>query len=204
MALETSDGLIDSVPVDVFQGLPSNSVPLCLTSKEISQDFRKKTVDLSLVHTWEQFPNALRYHVHLYKQTIVCKYKHHETTQPSYRLLEMNVLWRKVQINPRTAAKDLMKMLEETGTKASTVKRVLYKERKKPLLQNHPKKNSDYGLQLHIGNKHRTFWRNVLWSDETKIELFGQNDHRYVEEKEACKPKNTFPTVKHGGVSIML
>nr|5UNK_A Chain A, Sleeping Beauty transposase [Oncorhynchus mykiss] len=38
-------------------------------------------------------------------------------------------LVRKVQINPRTTAKDLVKMLEETGTKVSisTVKRVLYR-----------------------------------------------------------------------------
>jgi uncharacterized protein YneF (UPF0154 family) len=48
----------------------------------------------------------------------------------------------KVQINPRTTAKDLVKMLEETGTKVSifTVKQVLYMKgrsaRKKPLLQN--------------------------------------------------------------------
>ena len=56
------------------------------------------------------------------------------------------------------------------------------------------------------GDKDRTFWRTVLWSDETKIELFGHNDHRYVWRKkgEACKPKNTISTVKHGGVSIML
>jgi Fe2+ or Zn2+ uptake regulation protein len=49
-----------------------------------------------------------------------------------------------VQINPRTTAKDLVKMLEETGINASisTVKRVLYQHkqkglstRKKPLLQ---------------------------------------------------------------------
>jgi hypothetical protein len=57
---------------------------------------------------------------------------------------------RKVQINPRTTtAKDLVKMLEETGTKVSisTVKWVLYRHnlkgrsaRKKPLLQNRHKK----------------------------------------------------------------
>jgi uncharacterized protein YneF (UPF0154 family) len=37
-----------------------------------------------------------------------------------------------VQINPRTAAKELVKMLEETGTKSSisTVKRVLYRHSK--------------------------------------------------------------------------
>jgi hypothetical protein len=34
----------------------------------------------------------------------------------------MNLLLvRKVQINPRTTAKDLVKMLEETGTKVSTM-----------------------------------------------------------------------------------
>ncbi|CDQ64273.1 unnamed protein product [Oncorhynchus mykiss] len=39
-----------------------------------------------------------------------------------------------------------------------------------------------------------------------KLNLFGQNYHRYVWRKkgEACKPKNTLPTVKHGGGSIML
>ena len=60
-------------------------------------------------------------------QTIVRKYKHHGTTQPSYRSGRRRVLSprdertlvRKVQINPRTAAKDLVKMLEETGTKVS-------------------------------------------------------------------------------------
>ncbi|KAK6302280.1 hypothetical protein J4Q44_G00266350, partial [Coregonus suidteri] len=62
-------------------------------SKEISQDLRKKCVDL------------------------------HKTMQPSYRSGRRHVLSprdertlvRKVQINPRTTAKDLVKMLEETG-----------------------------------------------------------------------------------------
>ena len=96
--------------MDVFQGLPSNPVPLR-------------------------------------------KYKHHGTTQPSYSSGRRHVLSprdertlvRKVQINHRTTAKDLVKMLEKTGTKVSisTVKRVLYRHklegrsaRKKPLLQN--------------------------------------------------------------------
>ena len=48
------------------------------------------------------------------------------------------------------------------------------------------------------------FWSNILWSED-KIQLFGHNDHHYVWRKkgEACKPKNTIPTVKHGGGSIM-
>ena len=49
-------------------------------------------------------------------------------------------------------------------------------------------------------------WQNVLWSDETKMELFGLNAKRYVWHKPntAHHPKNTIPTVKHGGGSIML
>ena len=191
-------------------------------SKEISQDLRKKIVDL---HKSGSSLGAISKRLKVPRssvQTIVRKYKHHGTTQPSYRSgrrcvlspRDERTLVRKVQINPRTTAKDLVKMLEETGTKVSisTVKRVLYRHnlkgrsaRKKPLLQNHHKKARLRFATAH-GDKDRTFWRNVLWSDETKIELFGHNDHRYVWRKkgEACKPKNTIPTVKHGGGSIML
>ena len=75
----------------------------------------------------------------------------------------------------------------------------------KPLLQNCHKKAIRWFATAH-GDKDRTFWRNVLWSDETKIELFGHNEHCYVWRKkgEACKPKKTIPTMKHGGGSIML
>ena len=114
-------------------------------------------------------------------QTIVPKYKHHGTTQPSYRSGRRGVLsprdertlLRKVQINPRTTAKNLVKMLEETGTKVSiaTVKRVLYRHnlkgpsvRKKPLLQNCQKNTRLWFATAH-GDKEHTFWRNVLWSD---------------------------------------
>jgi transposase len=122
-------------------------------------------------------------------QTIVRKYKHHGTTQPSYRSGRRCVLSPrdkcplviKVQINSRTIAKDLVKMLEETGSKVSisTVKPVLYwhnlkgcSARKNPLLQNRHKKDR-LQFAAAYGDKDRTFWRNVLWSDETKIELFG-------------------------------
>uniref|UniRef100_A0AAZ3RE02 Transposase Tc1-like domain-containing protein n=1 Tax=Oncorhynchus tshawytscha TaxID=74940 RepID=A0AAZ3RE02_ONCTS len=105
-------------------------------------------------------------------------------------------------------------MLEETGTKVSisTVKRVQYRHnlkghsaRMNPLLQNCHKKARLWFATAH-GDKDCTFWRNVLWSDETKIELFGNNDHRCVWRKkgDACKPKNTIPTVKQWGGSIML
>ena len=77
--------------------------------------------------------------------------------------------------------------------------------RKKPLLQNRHKKGRLQFATAHE-DKDRTFWRNVLWSDEAKIELFGLNDHHYVWRKKgkAYMPKNTIPTVKHRGGRIML
>uniref|UniRef100_A0AAZ3S4C6 Transposase Tc1-like domain-containing protein n=1 Tax=Oncorhynchus tshawytscha TaxID=74940 RepID=A0AAZ3S4C6_ONCTS len=102
-------------------------------------------------------------------------------------------------------------MLEQTGTKVSisTVKQVLYRHNlkcrsaRKPLLR-HKKARLQFATAH--GDKDRTFWRNVLWSDETKIEMFGHNNHCYVWRKkgDARKLKNTIPTVKHGGGSIML
>ena len=112
----------------MFQGLPSNSVPLCLTSwgnqkklartSEKNGDLHKSGSSLGTISKRKKGP-------HSSVQTIVRKYKHHGTTQPSYRSgrrrilspRDEHTLVRKVQINPRTTAKDLVKMLEETGTK---------------------------------------------------------------------------------------
>ena len=45
-----------------------------------------------------------------------------------------------------------------------------------------------------------------MWSDETKIELFGINSTRHVWRKRNAEynPKNTIRTVKHGGGNLML
>ncbi len=53
--------------------------------------------------------------------------------------------------------------------------------------------------------KPQSFWENVLWTDETKVELLGKGHHGTVYRKrnEAFKEKNTVPTVKHGGDSKM-
>lgn len=50
-------------------------------------------------------------------------------------------------------------------------------------------------------------WRNILWSDETKINLFGPDTTNQYVRRPAGKefdPKYTVKTVKHGGGNIMV
>lgn len=49
-------------------------------------------------------------------------------------------------------------------------------------------------------------WNSVLWSDESKFELFGSKRRKYVRRRkgERNHPQCTTPTVKHGGGSVMV
>uniref|UniRef100_A0AAR2KM81 Transposase Tc1-like domain-containing protein n=1 Tax=Pygocentrus nattereri TaxID=42514 RepID=A0AAR2KM81_PYGNA len=49
------------------------------------------------------------------------------------------------------------------------------------------------------------YWQNILWTDETKIELIGRNTQRYVWRKKgtAHQHQNLIPTVKYGGGGII-
>ena len=54
--------------------------------------------------------------------------------------------------------------------------------------------------------KENEYINNILWSDESKIELWGVNYTSSIwrKSKQAYNPKCTIPTIKHGGGSIML
>uniref|UniRef100_A0A0K8VY49 Transposable element Tcb1 transposase n=1 Tax=Bactrocera latifrons TaxID=174628 RepID=A0A0K8VY49_BACLA len=75
--------------------------------------------------------------------------------------------------------------------------------RKVPLLSLKNKNN-----RLAFARKHlfRQNWKNVLWSDETKINMFGSDGKQYVRRptNTAFDPKYTRKTVKHSGGSIMV
>lgn len=77
--------------------------------------------------------------------------------------------------------------------------------RRKPYPSPHLKiQRQKYAIE-HL-QKPEDFWKQVLWTNEVKMELFGYNKQRYVWRKkgEAFHEKNTLPTVKYGGGSIML
>uniref|UniRef100_A0A8C5LMJ6 Transposase n=1 Tax=Leptobrachium leishanense TaxID=445787 RepID=A0A8C5LMJ6_9ANUR len=123
-------------------------------------------------------------------------------------------LKRRVEKSPRVTAEELRKDLSDVGTEVSaqTIRRTLRNEglhartpRRTPLLSPKNKKSRLQYAKSHV-DKPQKFWDSFLWTDETKLELFGPMDQRYVwrRKNKAYEEKNTFPTVKHGGGSLML
>ncbi len=84
--------------------------------------------------------------------------------------------------------------LRREGLKSCSVRKV-------PLL-----KKAHVQAHLKFASDSEENWVKVLWSDETKIELFGINSTRrfWRRRNAAYDPKITIPTVKHGGGNIML
>uniref|UniRef100_A0A8C5MZ74 Transposase Tc1-like domain-containing protein n=1 Tax=Leptobrachium leishanense TaxID=445787 RepID=A0A8C5MZ74_9ANUR len=120
----------------------------------------------------------------------------------------------RVEKSPRVTAEELRKDLSDVGTEVSaqTIRRTLRNEglharipRRTPLLSPKNKESRLQYAKSHV-DKPQKFWDSVLWTDETKLELFGPMDQGYVwrRKNKAYEEKNTLPTVKHGGGSIML
>ncbi|KAK6320198.1 hypothetical protein J4Q44_G00093050 [Coregonus suidteri] len=125
-----------------------------------------------------------------------------------------SMITRKVRDQPRTTRQDLVNDLKRAGTTVSkkTISNTLRRHglkscsaRKVPLL-----KPAHVQAHLKFANDHlddpEEEWEKVMWSDETKIELFGLNSTRRVwrKKKDEYNPKNTISTVKHGGGNIIL
>ncbi|KAI4872079.1 hypothetical protein NFI96_008296 [Prochilodus magdalenae] len=125
-----------------------------------------------------------------------------------------SMILRKVRNEPRITRQDLVNDLNRAGTTVSkkTISNTLRRQglkscsaRKVPFL-----KPTHVKARLKFANDHlndpEEEWEKVMWSDETKIELFGLNSTRHVWRKknDEYNPKNTIPTVKHGGGNIIL
>ncbi len=123
-------------------------------------------------------------------------------------------LVREVKKNPNITVAELQRCIREMGEscRKSTITAALHQSglygrvaQRKPLLSaRHMKARMEFAKKHLKDSKMVT--NKILWSDETKIELFGLNSKRYVWRKPgtAHHLSNTVPTVKHGGGSIML
>ncbi|KAJ4919274.1 hypothetical protein JOQ06_022234 [Pogonophryne albipinna] len=93
-----------------------------------------------------------------------------------------------VKKNPRVSARDLKKSLAHANISVdeSTIRKTLNKNgvhgrtpRRKPLLS-----RKNIAARLKFAKEHldvpQHYWQHILWTDETKVELFGRNTQRYV------------------------
>ncbi|KAI4883812.1 hypothetical protein NFI96_009985 [Prochilodus magdalenae] len=191
-------------------------------TKELSKDTRKKTVDL---HQAGKSESTIGKQVGVNKSTVGAIGREWKTYKTIHNLPRsgaprkisfrgVKMIMRMVSKNLRTTRRDLMNDLQRAGTKVTkdTTSNTLCREGPKPCSARRVPLPIPVHVQtrLNFAREHmddpEEDWENIMWSDETKIELFGKNSTRCVWSKknDEYHPKNTIPTVKHGGGNIML
>ncbi len=191
-------------------------------TKELSKDTRNKIVDL---HQAGKTESAIGKQLGVKKSTvgaIIRKWKTYKTTDNLPRSgaprkispRGIKMITRTVSKNPKTTRGVLVNDLQRAGTKvtkatiSSTLRRQGLKScsaRRVPLLKPvHVQARLKFARE-HLDDPEEDL-ENFIWSDETKIELFGKNSTCRVWRRKNAElhPKNTIPSVKHGGGNIML
>uniref|UniRef100_A0A8C7PSK3 Tc1-like transposase DDE domain-containing protein n=1 Tax=Oncorhynchus mykiss TaxID=8022 RepID=A0A8C7PSK3_ONCMY len=129
-------------------------------------------------------------------QAIILKWKENQTTanlprpgRPSKRSAHTRRrLIRDAAKRPMITLDELQRSTAEVGDSVhrTTISRILHKSglygrvaRRKPFLKDIHKKCCLKFATSHLGDT-PNMWKKVLWADETKIELFGNNAKRYV------------------------
>ncbi len=122
---------------------------------------------------------------------------------------------RRVEENRQASSLQLSKEVEsQTGVTISrdTIRRTLQRNgmhgcrpQKKPLLKPRHKKACLEFARAHA-DKDEDYWDSILWSDKTKINVFGTDGFKTVWRRkgEEYKKKCMVPTVKHGGGSVLM
>ncbi len=183
--------------------------------REMSQDLRKKIISL---HKKGEGYKKISKALHISQNTVakvVQTFKKDGTATISQRrpgrprkltLRQERLLMRRVEENRHASSMQLSKEVEsQTGVTISrdTIRRTLQRNdmhgcrpRKKPLLKPRHKKASLEFARAHA-DKDEDYWDSILWSDETKINVFGTDGFKTVwrrkgeEYKEKVCQRNT-------------
>ncbi|KAG2460036.1 TCB1 transposase, partial [Polypterus senegalus] len=192
-----------------------------MKSKELSVDLRDRIVSRHKSgEGYRKISAALKVPMSTVA-SIIRKWKKFETTRTLPRAGQPSklnnqgrrALVREVTKNPMVTLSELQRSSVERGepSRRTAISAAIHQSglygrvaRQKPLLS---KRYMPARLELkrHLKDS-QTMRSKILWSDETKIELFGVNGRHHVWRKPgtAHHQANTIPTVKHGGGSIML
>ncbi|KAG2469076.1 TC1A transposase, partial [Polypterus senegalus] len=193
-----------------------------MKSKELSVDLRDRIVSR---HKSEKGYRKIFAALKVIMSTvasIICKWKKFETTRTlpragwPFKLSDWRrrALVREVTKNPMVTLSELQRSSVERGepSRRTTISAAIHQSglygrvaRRKPLLSKRHMASCLEFAKRHLKDS-QTMRNKILWSDETKIELFDVNARRHVWRKPgtAHHQANTIPTVKHGGGSIML
>ena len=173
-------------------------------SKELSTDLREKVVELYKTGKgYKKISKELLMPVSSV-QTVIIKWKIRGCVKTKSRS------GRPTRISATTARKIVRDAKKNPQITSSEIQDSLKTRpygrvaRRKPLLRKcHKVSRLQYAKQHR--DKPHNFWNKVIWSDETKIELFGHNHKHYVWRgvNKAYDERNTIPTVKHRGGSLM-
>lgn len=150
-------------------------------------------------------------------------YEKHKTTEKVMRKppprktsqREDSLIVREAKRNPLITSEEIrknVKISHNIDVSSRTIRRRLNEHnlrgcvaQKKPLVS---KKNLKARLQFAktYATKPINFWKNVLWSDESKFNRFGSDGKRIVwrPPNKQHHPMYTVKTVKHGGGSVMV
>lgn len=137
------------------------------------------------------------------------------STKKLFSVRQERWILKQIKTDPRLSAPKLRDMVQKQYNiicNAETIRRVLRKDglngriaRKKPYVST---KNKRARLQFahSYAGKDFSFWKNVLFTDESKYNLFGSDGRINVWRKpnQEMNPKNLRPTVKHGGGHVMV
>lgn len=199
-------------------GQPRKEIPIQLRDL-IIQDWKgESSVKLSMGKISEKFKipkSTVQRTIQRYRETGGLQTKKRTGRKKILTPREEIKLVRKVQRNPFLSAPKLAaQIVQESGKTLhpSTVRKIINKNglhgripRKKPYISKvNRKKRLAFARKYVL--KPPSFWSSILWSDETKVNIFGSDGHQKVwrRPKEALKNSNLRPTVKHGGGSVMV
>ncbi|KAG2470180.1 TC1A transposase, partial [Polypterus senegalus] len=193
-----------------------------MKSKELSVDLRDRIVSRHKSGEGYRKNSAALKVLMSTVASIICKWKKFEITRTLPRAGRPSklsdrgrkALVRDMTKNPMVTLSELQRSSVGRGepSRSTTISAAIHQSglygrvaRRKPLLS-----KRHMAACLEFAKRHLKVSQNmrnkILWSDETKIEVFGVNARRHVWRKPgtAHHQANTIPTVKHGSGSIML
>lgn len=196
---------------------------MCERNREIPNSVRKIVIDLwrkgksySMIATTIGKTRAtIQYIVKQFKTTGSYKIKPRSGRPKKLTVREEASLLRKVSNNPKLSAPQLATALKDDFSKvvnAQTVRNCLHRAgyngriaRRKPFIsEQNRKKRLDFAKEY--VTKPVEFWENVIFTDETKINIFGSDGRTRVwrKTKTAFKLEHLCPTIKHGGGNVLI